>query len=383
MKKIISLVLALLLVFVLSACGDENTSSDVDKTISEASDTFVAPKDYATVVLVTVNPQFKLYLDSSGNVLAVEPINNDAKSIAQEIKALEGNIETVIDSIVTALSDGGFIEKETAATVNFEITEIKTPSVDTTTILEKITNSTNASFDKLEIAVEIKTSIANNNFSDTTSDSQNSDTTSDVSSDESSKTEESIPSHTHSFSAANCTEAKKCSCGVTEGAPLGHSYKDGKCIVCYTADPNYKLTAISSKNGAWSGEYIYNNKYYSAGLKLSGDLYAGVSIGDPLSEMEQEIQDDIRNNKDNEDYKDSYVVFDGKEYWCARGSGAPLASIVENGNTVTLTIVDETNATITLTRTNENTLVVESCTQLFKEIIEDIPVGTKFTFNAN
>ncbi len=35
--------------------------------------------------------------------------------------------------------------------------------------------------------------------------------------------------HTHSFSDANCTEAKKCSCGATEGEALGHSFSDATC----------------------------------------------------------------------------------------------------------------------------------------------------------
>ena len=72
------------------------------------------------------------------------------------------------------------------------------------------------------------------------------------------------PSHTHSFSAATCTEPKTCICGETEGKANGHNwvkatcespktcstcgetsgskadhnFKNGKCVVCGKAEPN-------------------------------------------------------------------------------------------------------------------------------------------------
>ena len=49
--------------------------------------------------------------------------------------------------------------------------------------------------------------------------------------DEPAKDETKLPAetHTHSFSAATCTEAKRCSCGTTEGEPLGHQWKNATC----------------------------------------------------------------------------------------------------------------------------------------------------------
>lgn len=72
-------------------------------------------------------------------------------------------------------------------------------------------------------------------------------------------------SHTHKFSAANCTNPAICSCGATNGQALGHkwqnatckkaktcsvcdetsgskaahNYSNGSCTVCGTKDPNY------------------------------------------------------------------------------------------------------------------------------------------------
>ncbi len=42
-------------------------------------------------------------------------------------------------------------------------------------------------------------------------------------------TEKDQTTHAHSFSVATCTEAKKCSCGATEGSALGHNWKDATC----------------------------------------------------------------------------------------------------------------------------------------------------------
>ena len=76
--------------------------------------------------------------------------------------------------------------------------------------------------------------------------------------------------HTHSFTAATCTEPRTCSCGITEGEANGHSwhdatcidpktcsvcgatsgltaghnFSDGKCITCGKADPDYNQETL-------------------------------------------------------------------------------------------------------------------------------------------
>ena len=45
--------------------------------------------------------------------------------------------------------------------------------------------------------------------------------------------------HSHFYGKATCTAPAKCSCGATNGSALGHSYSNGKCSRCGTADPNY------------------------------------------------------------------------------------------------------------------------------------------------
>ncbi|MBQ8338730.1 MAG: hypothetical protein IJY33_06270, partial [Oscillospiraceae bacterium] len=101
MKKLLAVILALLLLLGLTACGkDADTGADADAD-------FEKPEDYASVILVTINPQFRLYLDAEGTVLAVEPANDDAKSIAEGIKTQKGSIDEVVEGIVADRIDLG------------------------------------------------------------------------------------------------------------------------------------------------------------------------------------------------------------------------------------------------------------------------------------
>lgn len=371
MKKLLSVLLAISLVFVFAACGGKDSVSDTNIP----ADAFVKPTNYSTVVTVTINPQFRLYLDASNEVLAVEPVNDDAKSIAKNVKTVKGNIETVIENIVTASNSGGFVKE--SATVNIEITEVKDNAVNTQVILDKAKDSANDSFKKLEIQVEVKTSVAEDAKVDISSSAVESSSVANTSSEKA----ESKPTHTHSFAAANCTTPKKCSCGATEGKALNHSFKEGVCTRCSAKDASYVPTALSKKGGTWSVEYVVNGTYYHAVLDLR-EMSIGVGSGDPLSNMEPEAQDDIRKHKDEPDYKDSYIIFEGKEYWSARGCGTDIKPIVESGNTVTVTSAEESTVTIVFTRTAENTLTVKSVSSDFKAMLEDIPVGKTLTFKA-
>ena len=288
-----------------------------------------------------------------------------------------------MENIVTATNKGGFVKDTQSATVNIQVTEIKNATVDTAVILDKAKSSVDNSFKKLEIKAEVKTSVAEDAKAEATSSEQTSSAvTSSNTSEASSNAQTSKPAHTHSFAAANCTTPKKCSCGATEGKALGHSFKDGICSRCSAKDASYVPTALSKKGGAWSVEYVVNGTCYHAVLNLR-EMSIGVGVGDPLSNMEPEAQDDIRKHKDEEGYKDSYIIFEGKEYYSARGGNIVIKPIVESGNTVTVTSAEESTVTIVFTRTAENTLTVKSVSSDFKAMLEDIPVGKTLTFKAN
>lgn len=226
MKKIISLMLVLVFVFTISACNSKNASSDTDTSIPIDSKTLVKPKNYASVLLVSINPRFKLYLDENNNVLAVEPVNEDAKSFSNNIDFESKSIETVIGNIVEQANKSGFIKEN--VTVNFEITEQKN-GISNSDILSKVVSAANQK--ATELNIEIETQIKENNNSQTTeTNSENSQPTTTIKQEESTlKPTENKPTHTHKFSAATCTEPQKCSCGVTNGNALGHKWQDATC----------------------------------------------------------------------------------------------------------------------------------------------------------
>ena len=71
MKKILAAALALCLLLALGACGNSDRPAPADS--SDEQDAFVTPAGCVTVLQITINPQFRLYLDADDKVLAVEP----------------------------------------------------------------------------------------------------------------------------------------------------------------------------------------------------------------------------------------------------------------------------------------------------------------------
>lgn len=348
MKRILSLVLVLLMVFSFAACKKGEPSATPSEAESSES-TFVAPTNYASTVIVTINPKFKLYLDALGQVLAVEPLNKEAKNVAKNIDIPNGTLQAVIDNIVLAVRDGGFIKENTK--VKVEVAEIKNDLVNPETLMNTVKETTDKSFKTIEATVDVSASI-----------------------------DEDI--HIHKYSAATCTKVATCSCGATQGEKLAHKFSKGSCTVCGAADPNYKPpTTVANKKGSWVAEYVdKSGSYYKVTLTLVGTPSIGVLIGDPLSTLPQEAQNDIRQNKNEPGYKESYIVYKGKDYWQARGGSSNIKPFTENDDTLVLNTVLGDDGEIVLIRTGENTLTVKSLNDKFKSVIEDIPVGTKLTF---
>ena len=227
MKKMLVILLSILLILSLTACNNKNTVSDTDTSTPASSETFVKPENYASVLLVSINPQFKLYLDESNKVLAVEPVNDDAKSFCDNINFENKSVEAVVGNIVEKANEKGFISENTV--VNFEIAEQK-DGVDNSNILTTVVSAANQKATELKIEIKVETK-ENDNSQTTETNSENTQTAENSKPTTSSENEESTskPTHTHSYSAATCTEPQKCSCGETKGSALGHKWQDATC----------------------------------------------------------------------------------------------------------------------------------------------------------
>ena len=341
------------------------------------------------MLLVTINPEFRLYLDEQGNVLAVEPVNDDAKEIAANIKNTKGDLETVIHDIISVADEEGFVKEN--ATVNFQITMVNSNTINTDNILNIAKEATDKVFVDSNKTIEVSVSVAEDALKEETASqeeatSSNESTSAPVNSTTSTNTQNTTSqTHQHSFSAATCTTPKKCSCGATEGNALGHKYSNGTCTVCGDKDPNFvSYTSVKTKTGNWNTQFLVGKTLYNIGLTLYPNEYglsAGYSIGDLFDDLPLDMQTDINNNYQN--YADSIYTFEGNKYYVGRGSGDDITAINEDGTTITLT--DTQNRKLVLTRTGENTMTVKSCDDSFGYIDKgaEYPVGSVFTFKAN
>lgn len=374
MKKIISVILVLCFALTLASCGkSENPSPAPDETGTQAAADFVKPEEYSSVLLVSIDSQFKLYLDEDGKVLAIEAVNEDAEAIKDNISFENESYETVVKNIVTEANKKGFVDED--ATVSLEIVESKETNEAKSEILSKAENEAKLTANELKIDLKVNVAeIKTENEANTSAGEES--TTSGKTETKPNETQQSAkPAHTHSFSAATCTEPKKCSCGAVDGKALGHNYKDGVCTRCKAKDPNYKpLTSVLEKQGKWAMQYLNGDELYVVTLNISNSdtKSVGVGIGDLFTTLPEEMQN-------NPNIKNDCKTYNGKEYFIGKGDGREITSVTENNGTVTLT--DSSGSKLVLTRTGENTLKCTSVTGDFGGAVK-MPVGSVFTFAA-
>lgn len=386
MKKLLALLMAVSLVLSLAACQSKKQAEDQPQSDVSSTETvaFTIPENYASVLLVTINPEFKLYLDEQGAVLAVVPINDDAKSITSDIESLTGDLETVIHSIVEAADKGGFVKEN--ATVDFQITVIKDETVNVDGILNTAKESANRVFADSQKTVEITASVAQDALktaeeSQAESSSAAANSTVGQTSAHQSSRPQAQQQHQHSYSSATCTEPGKCSCGATTGSALGHNYSNGICTVCGVKDPNFvSYTSVKSKVGGWHTKFLKDNTLFCVEVVLNNSLGMKVehSQGDLVDNLPADMRDYIINEA-----QDYCASFEGKLYYMAMGDGSDVVSVEEDGTTVTATGINGDK--LVLTRTGENTLSVASADASigYLESIGGIPRGTQLTFKAN
>ena len=376
MKKIFAVLLALIMVFAFVGCGKDKTEKDNSQT---AKVEFEKPEGYVSVITVTINPKFNLYLDENSNVLAVEPVNKDAEKVIENVDFKGKDVKEAVESIITVANENGFIKED--ATIDIQIIEKKNENVNTTELL----NTTKTAVDNKIAALEIKVKVeVEDKTIETSSESQPADssvpenTTSSSTQSKPSSTSNkpsntsSKPVHTHSYSAATCTQAAKCSCGAVKGNALGHDYFEGVCRRCGVNDPNYALTSVKIMDGYWSLMYLGGNTLNDVSLTLFGnEIGLGVGYGDDISDWPPEQFEEMK--------KES-ILYGGKYYYFGRGDGDSLQSVTENGKTIT--VKDSSGAVLTLERTGETTMKVTNSPAAFGVLEGKIPVGTVLTFKT-
>ncbi len=357
MRNVLAYLLAaVLLLSLFTACSGETqnetqTTTVVTTTTTDGEVIFEKPASYAAVVLISINPQFKLYLDADGTVLAVEPVNADAKQVAAKITAKTGNVETVVDNLISAANEDGFVKQD--VTVNIEVTELYSETVDTVAVLEKAKTGAETQLQQLNVQAEVETAIAEDAVKvepPTTGSTDVTETTTDGT--------------TTVTTTATTTTTMGTTTVVTE-APTTTTTTN---TTTTTQAPSY--TAAKQMDGYWAAMYLDGNTLQDVSLAFVGELSVGLGIGDPLSEMPEEMHEEM---------KPYCVTFRGEYYYIGRGDGDEIASVVENG--VTVTVKDTSGNSLTLTRISETELQVADAVSVFS-VVGAIPKGVVFEYRT-
>lgn len=364
MKRVVVYLLAVVLLMSLfSACGSNSTDPQQETmgttTTSDKEAVFEKPDNYVSVVLVTINPQFKLYLDATGDVLAVEPVNDDARQVAAKMTAKTGGVETVVDSLIAVANEDGFVKQD--VTVNIEVAEVRSEAVDTATVLETVKNTVEAQMQQLNVQAEIKTSVAESVQIDTT---VNEITTTRLADKTTTTTD--IPT-TEKTVKATASQTTVPTTAVTKVPTTTEVLTTTKAPTT-TKTPNY--TAVKQKNGYWKAMYLNGDTLQIVTLTFAGELSVGLGLGDPLNKLPEEVREDMKPDCD---------IFQGEYYYVGRGDGDEIASVDEYGATVT--VKDLSGNTLTLTRISETELQVVTALSAFS-VLETLPKDVVFTYHT-
>ena len=289
MKKIFSLFLVVAMVFCIAGCGQNATPSDTSSTQS----VFEEPEGYAAKVRVEINPIVDLYLDGNGVVLAVDYVNEDAKSwykgfekefvgkncgesvktlldITRDLSpALDNDIKVnVVESVDTV------DKKELLGSISGELNDyIAENELDITPVYEIAGMDKTEEFKDTSAAGEDNTSSENlssdtsSDVSSTTSSDVSSTTSSDVSSEQPPKAPEVVSGakymlvkpfeepevmvFTLSF---NTAEAR---CSYSDG-PYSHEYGEPNVTIQYSGK-----TYMQAGGKGGSCEYSYASEVYT------------------------------------------------------------------------------------------------------------------------
>lgn len=115
MRKGIHL-LSILLIFALLLGGCGKTTESGNNNSSETT----VPENYAYTMLVTINPKIKLYMDENDKILAVEYLNDDAKTVFADSQLIGIVVDDGLAKIVETSIDKGYLKDGKDVTVTLD-----------------------------------------------------------------------------------------------------------------------------------------------------------------------------------------------------------------------------------------------------------------------
>ena len=109
----------------VQAASEQETESRQEATEPEEVQ---IPEEYALAVIVTINPQVKLYLDADNVIVGVEYLNEDAKTAFSDIDFSDVTVEEGMEKIIHAAVEKEFLTD--GKDVSIEVSEIRDESCD-------------------------------------------------------------------------------------------------------------------------------------------------------------------------------------------------------------------------------------------------------------
>ena len=170
MKKFLALFLTLALLVTVAACGNKADDANDDATPSTtsttagstttttAASTFVKPDGCVSVIEVSINPQFRLYLDAEDVVLAVECVNADAIAMEKDLSVVNTKYDKAVTALVSAANDKGFVKADTVV----KLALVETTKPNAVEMMEKAETAVADLATDLEISFNVTVSEANN-----------------------------------------------------------------------------------------------------------------------------------------------------------------------------------------------------------------------------
>lgn len=144
-KNLFVLLLVGCLMMLMVGCGKEKSQTTAnnpttDQTAAnQGTDAPVKPTkpaikediEYASVVEISINPFFRVYLDANQNVLEVESLNNDAVDVVKNLEISERNFDDIFKDILEESVSQGFLTdgKKVEVQVVKNSAEVYAPSI--------------------------------------------------------------------------------------------------------------------------------------------------------------------------------------------------------------------------------------------------------------
>ena len=226
MKKLLSALLVLALVLALAACDNIDTTEEkLAIPAGGETDNFTPPADYATVLLVTINPQIRMYLDVQGRVVAVEAVNKDAKKLLKDMALENTHYTEAMERIVAEANAAGYIKSTTVIHVEIDDNK-KNPTVDAAEVTRQLQQIVEDTAPDLKVQVKVNLKDRDGKPAQDTAEPP-----------ATAVTEPAPTQCSHDYREATCFRPATCKlCGETKGEALGHKWKAATCTAPKTCE---------------------------------------------------------------------------------------------------------------------------------------------------